>query len=124
MASDFLTNRMAEEGHGIAHTPIFLHWGYPLLSKEGLRETIPKLLKCISGPPIFHLFRKGKISLILKNLSFQYWIVPFITHLYSILNDSTGVILAALRLGMRPANTEVTITMAQNSIRLQRGMEN
>jgi hypothetical protein len=47
-----------------------------------------------------------------------------ITWLYSILNDSTVFILAALRAGMRPAAREVIITINQDSIKLQRGMEN
>jgi len=50
--------------------------------------------------------------------------IPFLTHLHSILNDSTIFILAARRDGMRPAPIEVTMTTSQDCIKLQIGMEN
>ena len=56
--------------------------------------------------------------------SFHHSIIPFLTHPYSILNDSTRFILAARRAGRRPAPTEVIITTSQDWIRLQTGIEN
>ena len=74
-----------------------------------------------SFSPLFHY---SNFPLVFIFPFFHHSIIPSLTYLHSILNDSTLFILAALRAGRRPAPTEVTMTTSQDWIRLQTGTEN